>query len=170
MARVITIVLESSTYHGSVALLRERQLLGERSVAMRGALSEALMPAVADLLMEHGIKARELGRVVCGAGPGAFTSLRIAGGIAKGLAMAAGAEFVPVSSLALLVASREPFVAGRYLATMDAMRGEWFAEPYELTPSGAVRSIGALRVVAPAKLRWLATELDATISNESDHT
>ena len=55
MARVITLVLEASTYAGSVALLDGTRLLGERAVAMRGREHEALMPAVAELLTAHEI-------------------------------------------------------------------------------------------------------------------
>ena len=132
MAPVKALVLEAATYVGSVALIDGARLLGERTVAMRGREHEALMPAVADLLRDCGLEPAALGRVVCGAGPGSFTSLRIAGGIAKGLAMSAGVPLVPVSSLALVVASQEPFVAGRYLAAIDALRGEHYVALYEV--------------------------------------
>src|SRR5205085_11826876 len=88
VAPVITLVVEASTYAGSVALLDDGALVVERSVAMRGRDREALMPAVAEALDERGVPADGVGRVVCGAGPGSFTSLRIAAGIAKGLAFA----------------------------------------------------------------------------------
>ena len=139
---MITLVLEASTYAGSVALLDGTRLLGERSVAMRGRDHEALMPAVAELMGEHGISAGALDRVVCGAGPGSFTSLRIAGAIAKGIALAAVCPLVPVSSLALVVASREPMTAGRYLAAIDALRGEHYVGLFEVDDSGSVRALG----------------------------
>ena len=131
MAQVTTLVLEAATYAGSAAVLRDGALLGERSVAMRGREHEALMPAVADLLAELDIHPTSLGRIVCGAGPGSFTSLRIAGAIAKGLALAAVCPLVPVSSLALLVAAREGLVPGRYLAAIDALRGEHYVALFD---------------------------------------
>jgi tRNA threonylcarbamoyladenosine biosynthesis protein TsaB len=70
MAFVIALVIEASTYAGTVALFRDGSLLGERSVAMRGRESEALMPAVGELLNEVGVRVEEIGRIVCGAGPG----------------------------------------------------------------------------------------------------
>lgn len=147
---MITLVLEASTYAGSVALLDGSTLLGERSVAMRGKEHEALMPAVAELLGECGRSAREIERVVCGAGPGSFTSLRIAGAIAKGIALSSGASLVPVSSLALLVAARNPLVPGRYIATADAMRGERYAQEFEVAADGAISAVGGLSLIPSA--------------------
>lgn len=129
---MITLVLEASTYSGSTALLVDGRLVGERSVAMRGREHEALMPAVAALLEECGVAPRGVGRVVCGEGPGAFTSLRVAASIAKGIALAAGSQLVPVSSLALLVASQAVLKPGRFLAAVDAMRGEHYVQLFEI--------------------------------------
>ena len=158
---MITLVVEASTYAGSVALLQGSALLGERSVAMRGKEHEALMAAVAELLAECGRVPSDIERVVCGAGPGSFTSLRIAGSIAKGIALASGATLVPVSSLALLVASREPRVPGRYLAVADAMRSEHYVQTFESEPDGELRVIGELLLVSAALVRRIASDLSA---------
>jgi tRNA threonylcarbamoyladenosine biosynthesis protein TsaB len=138
MARVITLVLEAATYAGSVAVLDDGRLVVERSVTMRGREREALMPAVAEALDEYGVPAEQLGRIVCGAGPGSFTSLRIAAAITKGLALASGAPLVPVSSLALLVASQRVIAPGKYLAAIDALRGEHYVALYEVGIDGVI--------------------------------
>jgi tRNA threonylcarbamoyladenosine biosynthesis protein TsaB len=151
---VITLVIEAATYTGSAALVGDGALLGDRSVAMRGREHEALMPAVAELLEEKGIAPTAIDRVVCGAGPGSFTSLRIAGAIAKGLALAAVCPLVPVSSLALLVASADRRAPGRYLAAIDALRGEHYVALFELASDGALTAMGP-------EGRLLSTELDA---------
>jgi tRNA threonylcarbamoyladenosine biosynthesis protein TsaB len=155
---VISLVLEAATYVGSVALVDGARLCGERTVAMRGREHEALMPAVADLLKQCGVEPRGLDRVVCGAGPGSFTSLRIAGGIAKGLAMAVGVPLVPVSSLALVVASQEPLAAGRYLAAIDALRGEHYVAVYEVGPDTDVRPLTPTWLVPSATVPAVAAE------------
>jgi tRNA threonylcarbamoyladenosine biosynthesis protein TsaB len=149
---MITLALDAATYAGSAALLDGSRVLGERTVAMRGREHEALMPAVAALLAAS---AATPGRIVCGAGPGAFTSLRIAGGIAKGLALAIGAPIVPVSSLALVVAAG-PLPAGRYLAVIDAMRGEHYAQPYLVDAAGIVSALGSVALVPTAGLEAAA--------------
>ena len=139
---MITLVLEASTYAGSAAVIDGTRVLAERAVAMRGREHEALMPAVAEVLADAGAGPGAIERVICGAGPGSFTSLRIAGAIAKGIALAAVCPLVPVSSLALVVASREPFVPGRYLAAIDALRGEHYVALFEVDGTGDVSALG----------------------------
>jgi tRNA threonylcarbamoyl adenosine modification protein YeaZ len=88
------------------------------------------MPAIAECLEEAGIRrGREaIGAVVCGAGPGSFTSLRVAGSVAKGLAAGYGVDLYAVSSLVLAVTgAKPPLPSGEYVSLLDAMRGEFFA-------------------------------------------
>jgi len=154
---VITLVLEASTYAGSTAVIDGRRVVAERAVAMRGREHEALMPSVAEALGEAGIGPGAIERVVCGAGPGSFTSLRIAGAIAKGIALAAVCPLVPVSSLAIVVASREPFAPGRYLAAIDALRGEHYVALFEVDAAGALRALGPeMRVLSSEVLERAA--------------
>ena len=166
---MISLVLEASTYAGSTALVDGSTLLGERSVAMRGKEHEALMPAVADLLAECDLAPERITRVVCGAGPGSFTSLRIAGSIAKGIALATGAMLVPVSSLALLVASREPRTPGRYLAAADAMRGESYVQEFEIDLNGELRATGGLSVIPTSTVDQIAAGLGAMAIGPARH-
>jgi tRNA threonylcarbamoyladenosine biosynthesis protein TsaB len=115
---------------------------------MRGEQEERLMPAVLATLGEAGCSVRDVGRVICGAGPGSFTSLRIAGAIAKGIVMGNGARvegLFAVSSLALIVGARSTTLEpGRWLALLDAMRGERYAALYEVGAAGAVREVERL--------------------------
>jgi tRNA threonylcarbamoyladenosine biosynthesis protein TsaB len=158
---MITLVLEASTYAGSAAVVDGTRVLAERDVAMRGREHEALMPAVASVLADAGVGPTAVDRVVCGAGPGSFTSLRIAGAIAKGVALAAGCPLVPVSSLALLVASREPLSPGRYLAAIDALRGEHYVGLFQVSDDGAVRSAGMEARIPSAEVLDRAAAHDA---------
>ena len=166
---MITLVIEASTYAGSTALVDGNRLLGERSVAMRGKEFEALMPAVGDLLAHCDVEVTQIRRVVCGGGPGSFTSLRIAGSIAKGIAMAVGADLVPISSLALLVASQEPRVPGRYLACADAMRGESYVQAFALDFNGALSAVSDQLVMPSASVDVLAAQFDATAVGATLH-
>jgi tRNA threonylcarbamoyladenosine biosynthesis protein TsaB len=144
--------IEASTYVGSVAVLRDGVVVAERETAMRGEHEERLMPAVADALAEAGLAPNAVDRVLCGAGPGSFTSLRIAGAIAKGLALAAQAPLYPVSSLVLVVAGATPELApGRYAVALDAMRGDVFVAVFSVTDSAIVTESNAA-IVARADL------------------
>ncbi len=135
----LTLALDASTYVGTVAVLREGAVVAAREAMMRGEHEERLMPAVLAALADAGAAPREVACVVCGAGPGSFTSLRIAAGIAKGIAHGAGVPLYAVSSLALVVAGADPALpAGRYVAALDAMRGERYAQLIERHDDGRV--------------------------------
>ena len=119
--------------------MRGQQVITARDVAMRDSQRERLMPAVRDALAEAELEASRLDRIVCGSGPGSFTSLRIAAAIAKGMAMAAGKPLYAVSSLALMLGAVEPALApGEYVATLDALRGEYYVSSCTVGEGGAV--------------------------------
>jgi tRNA threonylcarbamoyladenosine biosynthesis protein TsaB len=138
-----TLALEGATYEGSVAILRESKLVAERTLTAddghaQGRGGERLMPAVAECISEAGVGRGEIARIVCGSGPGSFTSLRVAGSVAKGLAAGYGVELYAVSSLLLTVTGAQPSLPiGEYLSVLDAMRGEFFATRIVLRPEGA---------------------------------
>lgn len=133
---MVTLALDASTYAASVAVLRDGAVLAECDVAMRGADEERLFPAVMDALAESGVAMTAIDRVVCGDGPGSFTSLRIAASIAKGLARSVDAALYALPSALLLVAGARPALPpGRYLVAIDAMRGDVYASVVDVTES-----------------------------------
>lgn len=62
--------------------------------------TESLLSLVDGVLVESGLKLSDMDAVAFGAGPGAFTGLRVACGAAQGLAWAADLPVVQVSNLA----------------------------------------------------------------------
>jgi tRNA threonylcarbamoyladenosine biosynthesis protein TsaB len=158
---VITLVIDASTYVGTVALIRDARLLAESEAAMRGRDAEALMPAVAATLERAAIRQRELSRIVCGAGPGSFTSLRIAASLAKGLALGIGCPLFAVSSLALLAAQDGAPRPGPYLAVLDALRGEAYVAAYRVDGRPEVSQLMPERLARHAEVAALAAEMDA---------
>lgn len=146
---MITLALDASTYRGTVAVLDDARVVVDRSAPMRGRDAEHLMPAVDQALREARCSVRDVGRLVCGAGPGSFTSLRIAASIAKGIAVGRSIPLYAVSSLALIVGANVkdgPRGVRRYAAALDAQRGETFVALFE-HDAGVVRAVGAMRVV-----------------------
>lgn len=112
------------------------------------------MPAVAECLEEAGVKRGEIARIVCGAGPGSFTSLRVAGSVAKGLASGYGVDLFAVSSLLLTVAGAKPrLAAGDYVSVLDAMRGEFFAARVHLLSDGFATQIEPTTILSDDQLR-----------------
>lgn len=83
---------------------------------------------VAECLAELRWQPRELGAVVCGAGPGSFTGLRIGLATAKGLCFALGCKLLLVSSLEALAAPvLQTSARPAAVAVLDAFRGQVFA-------------------------------------------
>ena len=143
----LTLALDASTSVGTIAVLRGSTVVAEGEAVMRGEREERLTPAIFATLARGGCLVRDVERVVCGAGPGSFTSLRIAAAIAKGIAVgnsAFGREtpVFAVSSLSLIVAGQRPELeAGRYLALLDAMRGERYAALLDVEQSRTIRVV-----------------------------
>lgn len=156
---MITLVLDASTYVGTTAVLRDGRVVAEGEAAMRGREFEALMPTVAAVLARARVGPQDLSRVVCGSGPGSFTSLRIAASIAKGLAVGTGCPLFAVSSLALLAAADGTPSPGRYLAVLDALREEAYVGGYAVEQSGAITVILAERLVRQDEVKQLAASL-----------
>lgn len=163
MAPSYTLALEGATYEGSVALVHdskvvaERTLRGEDGGSPRAGRGERLMPAVAECLAEAGVSGADIARIVCGSGPGSFTSLRVAASVAKGLAAGYGVELYSVSSLVLTVSGAQPSLPnGEYLSVLDAMRGEFFAARIVLGPSGVATKAGATTLISTDELADLA--------------
>jgi tRNA threonylcarbamoyladenosine biosynthesis protein TsaB len=155
---MITLALDASTYRGTVAVLEDDRVVVQGAAAMRGRDAELLMPSVDRALRDAGASLRAIHRVVCGAGPGSFTSLRIAASLAKGIAVGRAIPLFAVSSLALIVAgnvSDGPRGARRYLASLDALRGETYVADFE-HEAGVVRQIGEMRIVPSDAVTSLA--------------
>ena len=123
---MLVLAIDTATPVASVALLSD-DVLFEREEQVT-TFSERLMTLVDELFVEAGRKPAELDAVVCGAGPGSFTGLRIGLATCKGLCLGTGARLLLVSSLeALALRGR-----GTVLAALDAFRGEVYAGVYEV--------------------------------------
>lgn len=146
-------------------MLRGEEVVSAREVLMRADDDERLMPAVAACCDEAAVVPRDFARVVCGEGPGSFTSLRIAASIAKGVAVAADCPLFAVSSLLLSVASVAPQIpSGLYLSVLDAQRGELFAVQVQRDADGRISASGELEIFPAAELERRAALAGARIA------
>lgn len=158
---MITLALDASTYAGSVAILRDKKVVAERilphaSGPVQGTRAEAMMPAIAESLADASLVPADLNCVVCGAGPGSFTSLRIAASLAKGFAHALNIPLYSVSSL-LLFAASAPVNARPIIAAINAMRGEFFVGEFHATCDAITETV-AIRIMEEQALRDYAAE------------
>ena len=128
MLRFVKILaLETSTELCSAALWLDGTV-DAREVVAGQRNSELLLPMVDALLAANCIAARDLDGVAFGAGPGAFTGVRIACGVAQGIAF--GID-IPVAAVGTLLALAEASGAQRVVCCLDARMGEVYQAAYE---------------------------------------
>ncbi len=137
--------IETSCEQGSVALMTGEALIVRR---LEGSAthSESILLAIRELLAEAGIVAARLDAVAFGSGPGAFTGLRLACGVAQGLALGAGLGVAPVASLAALALQAGE---ARVFAATDARMGEVYCEAFIAGEDGLPVSAGKPICCAP---------------------
>ncbi len=122
------------------SVLAREELAGQRH-------SELILPMIDGLLQEAGVGLTAFDAIAFGAGPGSFTGLRIACGVAQGLAFATG---VPVACVSTLLAVAQGSGAQRVVVCFDARMGEVYFGAFERDGgSGAERR---WRVVHPPQL------------------
>jgi len=125
------LALDSSTDWLSVALSNSDgwQERGERAAT---AASERALPLVRALLGAAGLRVGDLDGIAFGAGPGSFTGVRIACGIAQGLAL--GADLPVVAIPTLLALAQHAWRTGgteAVFACLDARMREVYVAAYE---------------------------------------
>jgi tRNA threonylcarbamoyladenosine biosynthesis protein TsaB len=108
---------------------------------------ELVLPMLETLLAQARLAIRDLQAVAFGAGPGSFTGLRIACGIAQGLAFARG---LPACGVSTLEAMAEESGAPRAVACLDARMGEVYYCALE-RQDGRWREVIPAQCVAPER-------------------
>jgi tRNA threonylcarbamoyladenosine biosynthesis protein TsaB len=130
---------ETATEWCSVALWVDGEIIGIEELA-GNRHSERVLPLLEKLFKMKSISAKQLDAVAFGAGPGSFTGLRIACGIAQGIASARGLPAIGVSTLEAIA---EESGATRVVACLDARMREVYYSALE-------RHDGRWREVIPA--------------------
>jgi tRNA threonylcarbamoyladenosine biosynthesis protein TsaB len=125
------LAIETSADLASAALLHQGALISEESGGVV-THSQTILPMVQRLLTQAGIALAQCDAIVYGAGPGSFTGVRTACGIAQGLAFGAELPVLPVVTLlAMAQDCRERSGESNILAVLDARMGEVYWAQYE---------------------------------------
>jgi tRNA threonylcarbamoyladenosine biosynthesis protein TsaB len=122
------LALETATELCSVALRVDGETRWRAARTERGH-GEHVLRMIDDLLLEAAMSLQQFDAIAFGAGPGAFTGVRLAASIAQGLAFSCGLPVLPVSTLRAsaqqaLWPSVAPRAAERALVCQDARMGE----------------------------------------------
>ena len=134
------LALETAVDPGSVALWLDGVVLA-RTCPADLSNSAALLPVAEELLRVQGLGFADLDGVAFGAGPGSFTGLRVACGVAQGLAVARDLPLLGIGSLEAMAAASG---GARVLVALDARMGEVY---YGVFVDG--RQVGEIGVYAP---------------------
>jgi len=142
------LALDTATEVCSVALIGQAaEFVRSERVGQRH--SERALPLVDEVLREAGVALREVDYIAFGAGPGSFTGLRIACGLAQGLAWGACRPVIPVGNLQALAARVFAADAGveTVMCAIDARMHEAYVAtfrrgeaPVEVTPPSLARA------------------------------
>lgn len=127
---MLTLGIETSGRAGTVALLQDGALLGERDLAATGRRhARTLVPEIRQLVDEAGVAFDQVNVIAVSLGPGSFTGLRVGVTCAKTLAYALDCQIVGVPTFAAL-AERMETSAGRVSVIDDALRGDFYAAEF----------------------------------------
>jgi tRNA threonylcarbamoyladenosine biosynthesis protein TsaB len=133
----------------SVALLDGERII-ERFEAAPRRHAASLLPMAEACLAEAGVALGELDAVAFGRGPGSFTGLRIATGVAQGMAFAAELPVVPVSNLAACAVAALRLRGWRnVVVAFDARMGEVYAATFRSGADGLPAAIAPEALLAP---------------------
>ena len=141
------LAIDTATETCSVALLIDDRMIERATDTQRGH-ADLVLPMVEAVLAQAGLTLQQLDGLAYGRGPGAFTGVRIAVGVAQGLAYGAQLATVGVSDLAA-VAQQFASPGARILVCMDARMNEVYWGRFEATLSGLVAPTSVERVDRP---------------------
>lgn len=146
------LALDTATEACSVALLHDGKVTSHYEVIPR-MHAQKLLPMIKQLLADSGVALNAIDAIAFGRGPGAFTGVRIAIGVAQGLAFALERPVLPVSNLAALAqgALRERGVQ-QVAAAIDARMDEVYWGCYQAS-EGEMRLLGREAVLPPERVQ-----------------
>ena len=158
MTRILA--FETSTSAGTVALLSEQGAsvtLTQRTIEGTTGHASAILPMAYSILTELNLTQNDLTAVAFGQGPGAFTGVRVACGVAQGIALALDIPVLQIGALpavALQGAQRHP--GSLLYVALDARMDEVYFGVY-------VRSAAAQIVATQPPVLLAAADLDLFI-------
>ncbi len=133
------LAIETSSEFCSVAAARGDAMFQRHEPAGQRH-GELVIPMIDAVLAEAGLALADLDGIAYGAGPGAFTGLRIACGVTQGLALARGLPVVGIVTLAAVAEEAAAAVRGdrecAVVACIDARMREVYHAAYRRTGAG----------------------------------
>ncbi len=152
LGHMLVLGMDTSGVCGSVAVVRDGEVLGVVSSASEEAYSSRIFRQLEFLLAEVKVGLGEVDVFAVSAGPGSFTGLRVGLAAVKGWAEVYGKPIVGVSALEAVAVQGAPFLrpgeagvtGGEFVAgIMDGRRGQIFGALYSRDGAGLREVVGA---------------------------
>lgn len=138
---MLILAVDTTTPSGSVALLRDGNVLGEFDLESPSTHSARLLRSVDLILQANSLDIQAVDAYAVAAGPGSFTGIRIGVTAVKSLAFASGKMVAPVSTLEALASKIAAPPARLVCPILDAKRGEIYAALFEVRSGRLVEVI-----------------------------
>ncbi len=147
---MLTLGIDTSGKVASAALMSEGRLLAEKTLYTKLTHSQIILPMVQELLSDCGLELKGLDAVVCAAGPGSYTGLRIGIAAVKGIVMGApNLKCAAVSTLEALAYGAAGF-QGRIVPVMYARPQIVYVGCYE-SKAGSMTPLAEDKVINEAE-------------------
>lgn len=124
---MILLAFDTSTEYLSLAVQNGGEVFTFDTLAGQSH-SQIILPQIQALLEEAGLQLQDIQGIAFGAGPGSFTGVRIAAGVAQGLGFG---QNIPVVGVCTLMALAETAGEDRVIACLDARMGEVYHAAYQ---------------------------------------
>jgi tRNA threonylcarbamoyladenosine biosynthesis protein TsaB len=133
---MLILAVDTSTRQGSLAVLRDEEVLGEVALETDNPHSTGLFQSLDVLLGRLDISLNKLDLCAVSAGPGSFTGLRVGLTAVKAWAEVLQKPIAAVSSLEAIATQVSPGVSDDVVAVLDARRGQIFGAVYRPAGNG----------------------------------
>lgn len=146
------LAIETAGSACSAAVARGRVILAMERRPLRHGHAEVLLPMIDRVMSEAGLAAARLDIVAAATGPGGFTGIRVGLAAAHGIALAADAQLVGITSFAAVAAG---LAAGCdqdqavLLVALDSRREDLYVQVFA---AGGVAALCAPQAVLPQRL------------------
>lgn len=149
------LALDTSSDYCSVSLYSKGELTSKSELAPRSH-TQLLLPMAKQIVENSELKLKDLDAIAFGCGPGSFTGLRIAAGVAQGLAYGLDCSIFPISNLkAMALQHYKQSGEKNVLVAFDARMNEVYWSVCQVNISAQLASVetfGGEHVSAPESL------------------
>jgi tRNA threonylcarbamoyladenosine biosynthesis protein TsaB len=158
------LALDTSSDYCSVSLFSKGKLTSISELAPRSH-TQLLLPMAKQIVENSGLKLKDLDAIAFGCGPGSFTGLRIAAGVAQGLAYGLGCSIFPISNLkAMALQCYKQSGEKNVLVAIDARMNEiyWSVCQVETSNKVAVVTTSGNEQVSTPELLFLPDDMNVS--------